>query len=101
MTYRILLRNKPSDGYVATALALPDCTVEAPTREEAIERIHHAIEELLHEGEIIEIEVAHPQSEIGADYAETFGLFRADPTYPEFLHEVEAYRRLRNQVIDE
>ncbi len=36
MTYRVLLRDNPTNGYIATSLAWPACVVAAPTREEQI-----------------------------------------------------------------
>ena len=57
MGYQVLLRSIPTNGYIATALAWPQCTVEAPTREEALEKMRTAIAELFSGGEIVEVEV--------------------------------------------
>jgi predicted RNase H-like HicB family nuclease len=97
MTYRILLRSQPNDGYIATALAWPNCEVTAPTREEALAQIRSAIVQMLAEGEIVEVDV--PEPVIPTPYQETFGMFRNDPTFPEFIAEVENYRRQRNQAV--
>ena len=55
MGYQVLLRSIPANGYIATALAWPQCTVEAPTREEALEKMRTAIAELFSGGEIVEV----------------------------------------------
>lgn len=95
MTYRVMLREKSPNGYVATALAWPECVVEAPTREEALARIRVAIAELLAEAEIVEVDVPVPHAVIAAPYAETFGMFRDDPTFDDFVEEVQKYRNQR------
>lgn len=101
MTYNILIRNNPTDGYTATALAFPGYTVDAPTRDEALERIYETILQLLHESEVVALEVPTPEPAFAAPYAETFGMFRSDPTFTDFLQEVDAYRQARNQYPDE
>ena len=91
MTYNILIRNNPTAGYTATALAFPGYTVDAPTRDKALERIYETILQLLGEGEVVEMEVPTPVPVLAASYAETFGMFRADPTFADFLQAVDAY----------
>ncbi|MEZ4710902.1 MAG: hypothetical protein R3A44_27130 [Caldilineaceae bacterium] len=94
MTYRVLVRKEPANGYIATALNWPDCQVTAATREEAITQIQFAIAQLLNAGEIIELEIPTPI--IAATYSDTFGAFRSDPTLTEFIEEVNRYRAERN-----
>ena len=100
MTYRLLLRNRAANGYTATALAWPDCTVEAPTREEALARMQQAIRELLAESEVVELEVPDSEAQLPKSDNGTFGMFRDDPTFAEFLEEVQAYRAERNKIAD-
>jgi predicted RNase H-like HicB family nuclease len=96
MTYRILLRKQPSDGYVATALGWPGCQVTAPTRDEALSQIQAAITDMLVADEIVDLDIPAPL--IPAPYAETFGMFRDDPTFAEFETEVERYRQDQNKA---
>jgi predicted RNase H-like HicB family nuclease len=98
LTYDVLIHNKPADGYIATALSLPGCSFEAPTREEVVEGIRRMITQFLTNSEIIQVEVALPQPMIAAPYMETFGMFRDDPTFPEFIKETRKYRRKRNRL---
>jgi predicted RNase H-like HicB family nuclease len=95
MTYRVLLRKEATNGYVATALDWPHCQVAAPTREAALEQIQIAIVDLLTTGEIVDLEIPTPM--ILAPYADTFGMFRDDPTFAAFIEEVNQYRQERNQ----
>ena len=96
MLYQILLRRQPTNGYSATALGWPDCQVIAPTRDEAVTQIRSAIADLLVAGEIIDLDIPTPI--IPADYADTFGAFRDDPTFAEFVAEVNLYRQEQNQL---
>lgn len=98
MTYSVLLRNNPTQGYIATALAWPDCVVEAPTREEAIAGIRLAILELLNTSEIVEVELPHENSEATTAQHAGFGMFQDDPTFDEFVDEMQTYRQSRNQA---
>ena len=94
MTYRVLLREEPANGYIAIALDWPGCQVTAPTRAAALESIQLAISDILNDGEIVELEM--PEGAATNSYEKTFGAFRDDPTYAEFLGEVEQYRQARN-----
>ena len=96
MTYRVLLRKEPTNGYIATSLDWPHCKVTAPTRQAALEQIQTAIVDLLMDGELVDLEIPVPM--IPASYADTFGLFQDDPTFAEFLEEVNQYRQARNQI---
>lgn len=101
MTYRVLLRNNPTTGYTATALAWPDCVVEAPTREEALAGIESAIRELLNTSEIVEIDVPETVPTEQMTQHKGFGMFRNDPTFAEFVKEVEVYHNERNRITAE
>lgn len=101
MTYTVLVRNNHSDSYTATALAFPGYSVEAPTRDEALERMYEAILQLLNEGEVVAMEVPAPTPSLATPIKETFGMFRNDPTFADFCQEVEQYRRARNQYPNE
>jgi hypothetical protein len=57
MTYSVLLRHNPKGGFLATALAWPGFEIEAPTRDEALEKMRMTITNLLSKGEIIELEI--------------------------------------------
>lgn len=95
MNYQILLRKEPTNGYIAMVLGWPGQEVTAPTREEALAQIRAAIIAALATAEIVDLELPVPV--IPAAYAETFGMFRNDPTYSDFVEEVNRYRQERNQ----
>ena len=91
MTYRVLLRKEQANGYVAVALDWPGCQVTAPTRAAALEQIQTVITDILSEGEIVDLEI--PEALTPHAYGKTFGAFRDDATFADFLGEVEQYRQ--------
>ena len=101
MTYRVLLRTNLTNGYTATALAWPDCVVEAPTREEALAGIESAIRELLNTSEIVEIDVPETPATEQMTQHKGFGMFCHDPTFAEFVKEVDVYHDECNHVTAE
>lgn len=98
MLYQILLQKEPANGYIGTALGWPNCQVTAPTRDEAVEQIRATIEDFLRAGEIVNLDI--PTSIIPASYSDTFGTFRDDPTFAEFVAEVNRYRQKQNPLSD-
>lgn len=100
MTYDILLQNGSNDGYIATVLAFPGCVVRASTRQEAIEGVQKAIARYLTTGEILQVEVPDPKPDVRSNYANTFGMFRDDPTYHEFLKEVQNFRQTHDAPLE-
>jgi hypothetical protein len=48
-------------------------------------------------GEIVDLEIPAPL--VPAPYADTFGMFRDDPTFAAFVEEVNQYRQERNQIM--
>lgn len=97
MSYSVLLQQHPPEGYRATLLAWPGLEVKARTQEDALGKMRVAIVNLLAQGEVVQLEIPEVQPIIAASYENTFGMFRDDPTFVEFLAEVEEYRRQDNE----
>ena len=89
MTYEVLVTKK-QDHFAATVLGLPNCTVEAPTRAEAIRRARAAAATFISAGEIVEIEVEPPVPT--RSLHEFVGMWADDETFDEFLEAMSAYR---------
>jgi predicted RNase H-like HicB family nuclease len=91
MTCEVLVRQE-QEGFIATLLGLPGCVAQAPTRDEAIERVRLQAQDWLAkarsgDGEIVQIEIDLPNArERGV------GVFADDETFPEFLAAMKAYR---------
>ena len=100
MTYQIHVKRNAPKEYVATLLSWPGLKAQAPTREEALTKIRKAVIDWLADGEIVEMDIAPQEPIIASGYAETFGFFRDDPTFAEFVTEIERYRQGKDSVVD-
>ena len=60
MQYIVWLRRRPSGSYLAIAPAVPDCTGEGETREEALSRLKSALQDWLAETEVATIDIRVP-----------------------------------------
>ena len=93
--YQVLVRNGSSDLFVASVLGMADCVGEGRTREEAIGRAKAALVERLARGEIVTIDVESNET-VSADanvWREEAGRFHDDPTFDEFVTEIQSERR--------
>ncbi len=95
MTYDVILRKK-DDRYVARVRDWPEVVVEENTREAAISQIKTQLGEYLNNPpEIVQIDLDQTAKE--NPWLKFAGMWADDPTWGEFMAEVEAYR----QEIDE
>ncbi len=82
-----ILVKQTDTGFIAAVLGLPDCTAEAPNREEAIARVKAKAQSWTTTGEFVQIGGVHAQSKVG------FGIFADDQMFNDFtaaLKEVRA-----------
>lgn len=98
--YQVLVRSQSGDLFTAAVLGMADCVAEGRTREEAIARAKAMLVERLARGEIVTIEVegadvesGEARSAPGTAWREEVGRFRDDPTFDDFLAEMQAERR--------
>jgi predicted RNase H-like HicB family nuclease len=89
MQYQILVKQQTNSSFLATALGIPQCTVEAQTKEQAIFKAKEAIENLLTQGEIFVVEVETINSN---PWLKMHGQLKNEPMFDDFLVEVKAYR---------
>jgi predicted RNase H-like HicB family nuclease len=89
MTYQVFLQQTADNRYKAVPLVFPDCVAVGKTREEALANLRAMLNARLSQGEIVTVEVGEPEH----PWLKGAGLFKDDPTYDEFLDEIEAYRR--------
>jgi predicted RNase H-like HicB family nuclease len=89
MTCHVLVQQIGKDGYQAIPLVFPDIVAAGKTRDEALSNLKAALDARLAQGEIVTIEVGGPEH----PWLKGAGLFEHDPTYDDFLNEVEASRR--------
>jgi hypothetical protein len=79
------------NGFLATVWGLPDCVVEAPTRDEAIEKARAQVRNLFASGEVVRVEIDLP----GEAKARGIGIFadEDEESWNAFLAAMQDYRR--------
>lgn len=97
MKYSVILIKKSGSDIRATVPGLPNCSVRAETRDEALKEIQHKVDQMMHQIEIVEIDV--PAQTIPNKVTETtpwefFGTFRNDPAWGELFDEIEDRRSI-------
>ena len=88
MTYNVLVK-RTNGQFTATVLGIPNFTVEASTRNEAVERARAAMADLLSDGELIQIDLpvlTHPA------LTHFVGMWANDETFDDFTIAMKSYR---------
>jgi predicted RNase H-like HicB family nuclease len=83
MQYTLILTEKPEGGIHVTIPALPACTLEAATRDEAIRLAREAIAQLVSRSEIVQIDIPQQPRATAQPHGvpwQWFGEAKADPT---------------------
>jgi len=94
MKYTVIL-TEDNGHFQAMVAGLPDCTVLAKTRTEALNNIRQAISKLIGRSEIIQLEIpTEPKTgQIHNDIPwEWFGAFKDDSTWGELFEDIERQR---------
>ncbi len=91
MTYLVVLDQHES-GFKASVPALPGCSVEAPTRELAIDAVREAIGERLAHSEIVTVE-APPGSGAANPWLRDAGILAGHPVWKLFQEGIHIARQ--------
>ncbi len=95
MKYTIILTEKPSGGIRVSVPALPDCTVEADNRDDAIHLAREAITQIVSRSEIVHVNISQqPKPAATGDDVpwEWFGTARDDATWDALFEGIEQRR---------
>ena len=85
---------------MASVLGLADCIGEGKTREEAIAKAKAALVDRLAHGEIVTIDVESNEAVSAANvWREEAGRFHDDPTFDEFVSEIQSERHELNSEV--
>lgn len=90
LMYNVFVK-KVGDRFTATVVGFPNCTVEAASRAEAIERAREAVAEFVSDGELVKIEVE--TSSQNRPLRDFVGMWADDDTFDEFVEAMKSYRR--------
>ena len=91
MDVSVMLERVDDNGYRATALVPTPLIAEAPTRNEAVEKIRALIGETLSRAELIRVEVPLAGSE--SPWLSIAGTWRDHPDLDAVRANIEAYRQ--------
>jgi hypothetical protein len=90
MAVSVMLEQVVENGYRATALVPTPLVAEAPTRDEAVDRIRALISERLSHAELIRLEV--PLATEPNPWLDMAGTWREHPDVDEVVENINAYR---------
>lgn len=94
MKINVLLRPQLPRGYVATVLGWPNLIGEGTTKDEALSRARESVTQQLSQFELVTLDLGQNASDPWAKFA---GMWEDDPTFEDFLAEVAAYRKEREE----
>lgn len=89
MTYNVLVK-RINGQFTATVLGIANFTVEASTRNEAVDRARAAMVELLSGGELIQIDLPALAQPALSNFV---GMWSDDETFDDFTVAMKSYRR--------
>ncbi len=95
MKYTLILTEDDSGSFQVTVRDLPNCSVEAKTRDEALTNARDEIQRVIAKTEIVEIDVpGEPRARVakGNTPWHWFGAFREDPSWEDLFDDLEKNR---------
>ena len=90
LTYNVFVK-KTGDHFTATVVGFPNCTVEAPSRAEAIQRAREAVADFVSEGELVRIEIE--STTFVRSLRDFAGMWADDDMFDEFVDAMRTYRK--------
>jgi hypothetical protein len=91
MQYPVIVRPVSENQYAAEPVGKPELRVEAPTEEDALERLGSALSRWLGEGRLIQLDIPSP-SKAANPWLDTFGRSADDSHFEEVMKEVARAR---------
>lgn len=97
LNLHFLLEQNNQGNIIASVLEFPNIRVEAPTQEQAIEKLKQLLSTRFEKTEIIPVEIKLPQAETENPWTKFAGVFQNDPDFTEIADNLRAKRN----VVDE
>ena len=95
MQYQVFVQNPADSTFMASIVGLPNATANGATEQEAIDKLKSILDNQFKNGKMVTIEINLPiekSPEKSDPWIDNIGIFQDDPTFDEFLSEVNAYR---------
>jgi predicted RNase H-like HicB family nuclease len=101
MQYQVFVQNPTDQTFMASVVGLPNVTANGITEKEAIDRLKGILNSQFKNGKLVTIDIDVPSeklSEKSDPWITNAGIFKDDPTFDDFLSEMEAYRNEVNST---
>jgi predicted RNase H-like HicB family nuclease len=102
MQYQVFVQNPTDRTFLASVVGLPNLTANGITEQEAIDRLKSILDAQFKHGKLVTIDIDVPSErsrilpevivEPSDPWIANIGIFQDDPTFDDFLAEVNAYR---------
>ncbi len=95
MKYTVILTTKPTGGIHVSVPALPDCRVEANSRDEALHLAREAITQIVRCSEVTQVDVPPPSLPASRDDIpwQWFGAFQTDASWDALFDDIDQRRQ--------
>jgi predicted RNase H-like HicB family nuclease len=95
MQYQVFVQNPADHTFMASIIGLPNATANGVTEQEAVNKLKSVLQALFENGKTVAIDIDLPgekSPEKSDPWIDNTGIFQDDPTFDEFLSEINAYR---------
>jgi predicted RNase H-like HicB family nuclease len=95
MQYQVFVQNPTDRTFMASVVGLPNLTANGITEKEAIDRLKSILDAQFKHGKLVTIDIDVPSEkspEKSDPWIANMGIFQDDPTFDDFLAEVNTYR---------
>ncbi len=97
MKYRVLIHQRAENDFTASVLELPNLVTQGKTEEEAVSSAQIALVDCLSHSKVVTLEV-NSQPAFKNAFLKQAGSLKDDPTFDEFMEEMQRYRREVNEM---
>jgi predicted RNase H-like HicB family nuclease len=101
MKYTVVLTEKTDGNIHVTVPGLPECIVEANTRDEALEKTRETIAEIISRSEIFQLDVSAVPKSRNLHFDTPwgwFGRFKDNPTWGKMFDEIDQLKKSTCQL---
>jgi predicted RNase H-like HicB family nuclease len=95
MQYQVFVQNPTDRTFMASVVGLPNLTANGITEQEAIDRLKGILDAQFKHGKLVTIDIDVPSDRLpekSDPWIANMGIFQDDPTFDDFLAEVNTYR---------
>ena len=95
MQYQVFVKNPTESRFMASVVGLPNVTADGLTEKEAIDKLKVILDDQFRNGKLVTIDINVPSESIeekSDPWLANMGIFQDDPTFDDFLVEVNNYR---------